>query len=399
MSAVDGNVRATGRGRRWLENGHPWLYANDVESEAAAPGALVRVEAPDGRVLGHGLFSGGSKIRVRLVSRGTHEPDETFWRERAARAVAHRRRHGFLAPRGACRLVAGDADGFPGWIVDRYADALVVQSGTLAADRRRDAWLALLEHELDCPITTVLDRSESAVRRFEGLPARTETLRGTPPEALEIEEPGLRYTVDLVGGHKTGHYLDQRDNRMLAAQSARDARVLDVFSYDGLFGVRAALAGARSVLCLDQSEAALERAKENAARNGVAHLVATERVDALRDLRERAKGAARYELLIVDPPAFAKNKNELAGAERGYRELNVRAFKLLEPGGLLVSASCSHAVKPELYLEWLARAASDAGRAVWLEAFAGASLDHPHLVTLPESAYLKCAFLRVAGAA
>ncbi|MCE9595270.1 MAG: class I SAM-dependent rRNA methyltransferase [Planctomycetes bacterium] len=397
MTTTIGRVRATGRGRRWLENGHPWLYANDVESEDAEPGSLVRVEAPDERVLGHGLFSAGSKIRVRLVSRGAGEPDGTFWAERAARAVAHRRRHGFLDPRAACRLIAGDADGFPGWVLDRYADALVVQSGTLAGDRLRDEWLALVERELGFPITTVIDRSESSLRRFENLGPRTEVVRGAPTNALEIVEDELRYTVDLVGGHKTGHYLDQRDNRKLAARHARDARVLDVFSYDGLFGIRAALAGARSVLCLDQSEAALERARENAARNGVADRVATERVDALRDLRERAKGDARFELVVVDPPAFARNKTELEGAERGYRELNLRALRLLEPAGVLVSASCSYAVLPALFVEWLARAASDAGREVWLEALAGASLDHPHLVTLPESAYLKCAFLRVGG--
>jgi 23S rRNA (cytosine1962-C5)-methyltransferase len=334
-----------------------------------------------------------------VLFRSAREPEANLWSERAARAIAHRRRHGFLAPRDACRLIASDADGFPGWIVDRYGDALVVQSGTQAGDRLRETWLAAVERELGLEIAFVLDRSESAVRRFEGLAARTETLRGTPPQSLEIEEPGLRYTVDLVGGHKTAHYLDQRENRMLAARSARDGRVLDVFSYDGLFGVRAALAGARSVLCLDQSEDALARARENAARNGVAERVATERVDALRDLRERAKAGASFELVIVDPPAFAKNKAELAGAERGYRELNVRALKLCASGGVVVSASCSYAVRPELWVDWLARAASDAGREVWLEALTGASLDHPHLVTLPESAYLKCAFLRVVGAA
>lgn len=399
MTTTMGKVRVTGRGRRWLEHGHPWLYANDVESEESEPGSLVRVEAPDARVLGHGLYSAGSKIRVRMVTRGSREPDAALWAERAARAVGRRRLHGFLEPRAACRLVAGDADGFPGWIVDRYADTLIVQSGTQAGDRLRDEWLALIERELGLPISFVLDRSESAVRRFEGLAARTEVLRGSPPASLEIEEEGLRYAVDVVGGHKTGHYLDQRDNRKLAARHALGARVLDVFSYDGLFGIRAALAGARSVLCLDQSEAALERARENAARNGVADRVATERVDALRDLRERSKTEQRYELVIVDPPAFAKNKSELEGAERGYRELNLRALRLTEPGGLLVSASCSYAVRPELYVEWLARAAGDAGRDAWLEALTGASLDHPHLVTLPESAYLKCAFLRVGGAA
>lgn len=399
MSLVGGRVRVTGRGRRWLERGHPWLYANDVESEESEPGALVRVEAPDARVLGHGLLSAGSKIRVRLVSRGPAEPDPGFWPARAGRAVAHRRRHGFLEPRGACRLISGDADGFPGWIVDRYADALIVQCGTQAADRLRDEWLASLERELELPVAVVVDRSESAVRRFEGLAPRTEVLRGSPPAALEIEEGDLRYAVDLLGGHKTGHYLDQRENRVLAARHARGARVLDVFSYDGLFGVRAALAGARSVLCLDQSESALERARANAARNGVSDRLATERVDALRDLRERARSGQGYELVILDPPAFAKNKAELEGAERGYRELNLRALKLLEPDGVLVSASCSYAVRPELWVEWLARAASDAGREVWLETLTGAALDHPHLLTLPESAYLKCAFLRVVGAA
>ncbi len=394
-----GRVRATGRGRRWLERGHPWLFANDVEVEEAEPGALVRVDAPDERAIGFGLYSQGSKIRVRMVTRSSEPPDAEFWRSRAKRAVDHRRGAGFLDPRGACRLIAGDADGFPGLVIDRYADALVLQSGTQGADRLRDEWLALVERELEFPIATVLDRSESSLRRFESLVARTELLRGEKSNALEVRDEELVYSVDLFGGHKTGHYLDQRDNRRAAAKRARNARVLDVFSYDGLFGVRAALGGARSVLCLDQSEAALARAAENAERNGVLERMRFEKVDALRDLRERVATGEHYELVILDPPAFARNKNELAGAERGYRELNLRGFKLLEPGGTLVSASCSYAVRPETWIDWLARAASDAGRVAWLEELRGAALDHPHLVTLPETEYLKCAFLRVGGAA
>jgi len=241
----------------------------------------------------------------------------------------------------------------------------------------------------------VLDRSDSAVRRLEGLEKRVELLRGEPPAELLIREDELVYEVDIQGGHKTGHYLDQRDNRRAAALKARDTDVLDAFSYDGLFGIRAAQAGARSVVCIDQSQAALDRALRNAQRNGVAHKLQFERADCMVALRGRAEQGQQFGLVIVDPPAFAKNRAELIGAARGYVELNRRALRLVSAGGFLVSASCSYNVRPELFLEWLGLAAQHAERDAFLEHYASAAPDHPHLLTLPESSYLKCAFVRV----
>ncbi|MFN0007426.1 MAG: class I SAM-dependent rRNA methyltransferase [Planctomycetota bacterium] len=392
-----GKVVLTGKGRRWIEGGHPWAFRDDVAEAEAEPGEIAAVLGPGGLHLGFGAFSSASRIAVRMVSREKEEPDRSFWKGRVERAVAARTRMGYVEADGACRLIAGDADGFPGLVVDRYADVLVIQSGTAAADRLREEVVALLDEALPFPIATVVDRSDSAVRKLEALEKRVEVLRGAVPEGVLVREGGLRYEVDVLGGHKTGHYLDQRENRARAAARAAGRDVLDAFCYDGLFGVRAAMAGARSVLCLDQSEAALERARRNAERNGVADRVRTRRANCMSELKALAREEARFGLVVVDPPAFAKSRREIAGAERGYVDVNRRAMELIEPGGTLVSASCSYNVRVPAFVGFLADAARESGRDAYLEELAGAAPDHPALLSLPESAYLKCAFLRVEG--
>lgn len=388
----------TGKGRRWIESGHPWAFADDLASSEAAPGDVVLVEGPDGRALGHGLFSQGSKIAVRMLTRSTERPERDFWRKRVERAIGARAKLGLLERGDACRLIAGDADGIPGVVIDRYADVVVVQSGTQAGDRLRDLLLELVRASLPWTARATVERSDAQVRKFEGLEKQVGVLAGELPAELVVTDGELAYEVDVLAGHKTGHYLDQRENRKRAAARAQGARVLDAFSYDGLFGVRCAIAGARRVLCVDQSAPALERARRNAERNGVAAQVATERGDCMDLLREKARAGERCELVIVDPPAFAKSRREVPGALRGYSELNRRALELVADGGSLVTASCSYNMKPEQFVELLGDAAARVRKPVWLDELCGASLDHPQLVTLPETAYLKCAFLRVGAA-
>jgi 23S rRNA (cytosine1962-C5)-methyltransferase len=391
-----GIVRLTQKGRRWMQGGHAWIYRDDLSQIDAQAGELVAVEDPQGAHLGWGSYSAASRISVRLVSREKPEPGPAFWRERVARTLEHRERLGLAQPEGAARLVAGDADGIPGLVIDRYAAVLVVQSGTLFADKIAAQILGFVRELANVPVTCVVERSDAGVRKLEALQPRTGVLEGALPELLLVREQGLVYEVDVLTGHKTGHYLDQRENRRHAAARARGRSVLDVFSYDGLFGVRAALGGAERVLCLDQSAAALERARRNAERNGVAQQFATERVDALDDLRARAGRNERWGLVIVDPPAFAKNRAQIEGAARGYIELNRRALELVEPLGHLVSASCSYNIRAWEFVDFLAQAAVAARRTAWLEELRGAAPDHPHLLTLPETHYLKCAFVRVA---
>jgi 23S rRNA (cytosine1962-C5)-methyltransferase len=393
---VGGRARLDGRGRRWVEGGHPWVWADQLREVEAEPGALVAVEAPDGRRLGWALYSSASKIALRLCSRSEREPDAGFWRRRVERAVAARGRMGLLDPAGAERLLAGDSDLVPGLVADRYAGVLVLQSGAQGSDRLVEELARELERALPFALEAVLERSDASVRRLEALEPRVRALRGAPPERVLVREDELAYEVDLVQGHKTGHYLDQRENRRRAARLAGGGRVLDLFCYDGLFGIRAALAGAREVLCVDQSEAAGERVRANAERNGVAGRVRFVRADAMRQAgRGEELGDEPFDLVVVDPPAFARNRRELEGAERGYVELNRRALARVAAPGRLVTASCSHAVRPERFVELLAEAARRARRDVWLEELAGAAPDHPALLALPESSYLKCAFLRV----
>lgn len=388
----------SGKGRRWLQKGHPWVYADDVADGLGQPGELLPVEDPNGEPMGWALFSASSRIALRMVTREATQPNRAFWAARVARAVAVRAKHDLLDPEGACRLIAGDADGLPGFIADRYRDVLVLQCSTQSADRMRDFLVELVQEAMPFPLTTVVDRSDVAVRRFEGLESRVEVVQGPEPAPQLVHEPdGLTFEVDVLQGHKTGAYLDQRDNRRRAAALAPGRRVLDAFAYDGLFGIRAALAGAEEVVCLEQNAAACERIRANAERNGVSDRVQIERVNCMQDLRRRAETDERYGVVVLDPPAFARNKKELEGAERGYVELNRRAALLLEPHGDLISASCSYAAKAEAFVRWIGVAARLAGREAWLESLHGAAPDHPYRIELPESQYLKCAFVRLDG--
>lgn len=389
-----GRMILSGKGRRWLLGGHPWIYADDVAGGEAEPGELVPVEGPNKEALGWGLFSSSSRIALRMVTRDAAQPNREFWLALVRRAVAVRDAAGLLDPLGACRLLAGDADGIPGLVLDRYGTVAVLQCGTQSADRMRDFVLSLVDEALPFALSAVVDRSDTSVRRLESLERRVEVVRGGLDGPVDVRDGDLVYEVDVLAGHKTGHYLDQADNRVEAARRAAGRRVLDAFSYDGLFGIRAALAGAEEVLCLEQNKLACERLARNAVRNGVADRVRVERANCMHELKARAERDERYGLVVLDPPAFARNRGELRGAERGYVELNRRGFALAEPGGAVVSASCSYAVRPEAFLEYLATAARLAGREAWLELFAGAGLDHPHRIALPETAYLKCAFLR-----
>ncbi|MEZ6013969.1 MAG: class I SAM-dependent rRNA methyltransferase [Planctomycetota bacterium] len=390
-----GKIIASGKGRRWLLGGHPWLYLDDVATGLGEPGELVPVDGPNQEPLGWGLFSTHSRIAVRMVTRSPEQPNREFWASRMRRAVERRRRSGLLDPESGSRLVSGDADGFPGLVIDRYAQTAVVQCGTQSADRMRDFILELLQEALPFELTTIVDRSDASVRKLEGLLPRFEVIKGALAGPVVVRDGTLSYTVDIVEGHKTGHYLDQAQNRKLAAALAVGGRVLDCFAYDGLFGLHAAAAGAEDVLCLEQNRAACERILENAQRNGLGGKVRVERVDCMKDLRARAERQERYELVVLDPPAFARSKKEVEGAERGYVELNRRGLELIPPGGYLVSASCSHNVRPADFMGFIASAARLAGRDVWLDALTKAGVDHPHLVTLPETDYLKCAFLSV----
>ena len=404
-------VRLTGRGRRRVLGGHPWVYRDDVADATGVPaGALVHVASPDRRSMGWALYSDASKIAVRMVTRSETQPNRAFWVAVIQRALAIRASAGMLQPAGAERLLAGDADSLPGLVIDRYRDRLVIQSGCQGSDAMRDFLLELLLAELEArglAITAILDRSDATVRRHEKLEPRVEWLRGSSrDQVVLIDEDGLAFEVDLLGGHKTGFYLDQRDNRKRAAALCRDyarhgfarvaePRVLDVFSYDGLFGLRCALAGAGQVLCLDQAQAAGERLAEHAARAGVAGQIAFERVDAMGDLGRRVSAGEAWDVVILDPPAFARSRREVEGAKRGYGELFRRGFQLTRQGGFVVAASCSFNMGYMDFNDILVKAARDAGVTATLLGIDGPSPDHPRRLDLPESDYLKCAFVRV----
>ena len=353
----------------------------------AAPGDLVQVTSERGRPVGHALFSDESEITIRMIEFGTAVPAPDFIERRLAAAMAYRESLGLDAT--AYRLVHGEADRLPSLVVDRYGDHLVVQTLSQGTDRRLPEITAALT-KLVRP-AGILARNDPRVRLLEGLEQKVEVLHGDVPPRLEVREGGIAYEVDPWKGQKTGLFLDQRENREAALRYA-GGRLLDAFSYNGGF----ALALARrcdSVLAVDISADAVARIRENAARNGIGNVEARE-MNVFDELRELERAGERFDTIVLDPPAFAKNKGAIRKAMSGYKEINLRALKLLKPGGFLVTCSCSYNVSEEMFLDVVSEAAADAPAAVSLVEKRAQGRDHPILINVPETYYLKCLILR-----
>lgn len=380
----------TNRGASRIRAGHPWIYRSDVADASGEPGDIMRVVDRRNSFLGWAFYNPRSEISLRIATREDEPVDETWFRTRMERALAYR--ESLEIDAGAYRLLHAEADGVPGLIVDRYGDYLVLQAGSAAVERRLE-WVTAALEDLLAPAGILL-RGDTAVRKREGLDAGVRVLSGDVPENVIVREGSIRYRAELWTGQKTGGFLDQRENHIAAGRDA-GSRVLDVFSYAGGFALHAAR-NADTVECVDASGAALEAARVNAALNGYENLTFT-RSNAFDLLRERSDAGERYNTVVLDPPAFAKTKRDLSGARRAYKEINLRAMKLLAPGGALVTCSCSYHLSRELMEETLRDAASDAGATMRIREWRGQALDHPEILTVPETHYLKCVVLERVG--
>jgi 23S rRNA (cytosine1962-C5)-methyltransferase len=379
-------VRVNSRGAtRWVR-GHPWIFRSDVLDTLPDPG-VVHVTDQRGRSLGQALHSPRSEIRLRFLEAGDRPVDAGWWMERIGAAL--QRRTGIDAT--AYRVVHGEGDALPSLIIDRYDRWVVMQLLSAGIETQREAILGAVEQLLQPE--GILLRNDVAVRRKEGLDERVQLARGDVPEMIEVREGRVRYLAAPWTGQKTGAFLDQRPARTRAgALTPEGGRALDCFSYHGSFALHLAQR-AGSVLALDSSAAALARGADNAARNGMTNIEWRE-ADAFEMLRAMERARERFEIIALDPPAFAKSRAAVPKALRGYREINLRAMRLLAPGGILVTASCSFHVDRSAFLQMLVMAAGDAGRRMILHETLGQGVDHPELLTVPETGYLKGAVLR-----
>ena len=384
MSAT---IHITPRGEERIRRGHPWIYRADVLRADAIAGDTVTVVGPRERTLGSALYSDRSQIALRMLARGGEPAGLDLWKGRLDRAVRFREHLGIAA--SACRLVHGEADLLPALIVDRYDRWLVVQALAQGVDRLLPEITQLLVERLQPE--GILARNDPRVRLLEGLEQTVAVLHGGIPDTIRVQENGVQFEVDLRRGQKTGLFLDQRENRAAAGGYA-EGRVLDCFSYHGGF----ALAVARravEVVALDSSADAVDRIRRNAALNGIANVTARE-VNVFDELRQLERSGERFDQIVLDPPAFAKNKAAVPKAIAGYKEINLRALRLLRPGGTLVTCSCSYNVNEALFLDIIHEAALDAHAPVTMLEKRMQARDHPVLVGVPETYYLKCVILR-----
>ncbi len=380
---------------RW----HPWVFSGAVERVDGNPvnGDIVDVQDARGNWLARGYFNHRSQIIVRLLTWDAKEEIGTdFWQRRLEQAIAKRQNLLVSPHTTACRLVHAESDGLPGLVVDRYGDTLVMQFLTLGVDRRRAELVSLLA-DLLTP-RTLYERSDVDVREKEGLPLQTGLLWGDElPARLEIIENGIHFWVDVRGGQKTGFYLDQRENRARVREFCAGAEVLDAYAYTGAFGVYAAVHGAARVTFVESSSPALALARENLALNGqdpTRHEFVEG--DVPRVLREYRAAGRRFDLIVLDPPKFAPSAQDVPRAARAYKDVNLLAFQLLRPGGILFSTSCSGAISSDLFQKILFGAALDARREVQIIGYLHQASDHPVVLTFPEGAYLKGFICRVA---
>ena len=379
-------VVISARGEERLRSGHPWIYRADVADVRAAAGDRVLVRGPRGRALGQALYSDRSQIAIRMLTYGEQAADEALIRARIEAALAFRETLAIDAT--AYRLVHGEADLLPSLIVDRYGDYLVVQTLSQGMDRLLPIVVAALV-DLVQP-RGILARNDPRARLLEGLEQRVEVLAGDVPESVTVSEGGIECDADLRRGQKTGLFLDQRENRAAASLYAR-GRVLDCFSYNGGFALRLART-AHQTIAIDISEEAIARVRTNAARNGVA--IDARVGNVFDDLRGFERLRERFDTIVLDPPAFAKNKAAIAKATTGYKEINLRALKLLNPGGTLVTCSCSYHVNEGAFAQIVYEASVDAQVHVTVVEKRMQGRDHPVLLGVPETYYLKCFILR-----
>jgi 23S rRNA (cytosine1962-C5)-methyltransferase len=384
-------VRITRRGAERIHGGHLWIYRADVEGAPAslAAGDVVALVDGRGRFLAKAFWSARSKIALRVVTRDEEPVDEAFFAARLAAAIDLRER-AFGAERFV-RLVHGEADLLPGLVVDRYGDAAVLQTLVPATDRRKALLADLVANALS--LRSVVERNDVRVRELEGLAQAKGMLRGDPPGPVEYREGEVRMRIDLLAGQKTGAFLDQRENHLRAGEYAR-GRCLDCFSYAGGFALQLARRAER-VTAVELQAGAVALLRENALLNRADNLEVVE-ANAFDYLRDRSEEEPAFDLVVLDPPAFAKSKDALPAARRGYKEVNLRALQILRPGGILVTSSCSYHLPEEALEALVLDAANDAGRRVQVLERRGAGRDHPVLLGVPETRYLKCLFLRVA---
>jgi 23S rRNA (cytosine1962-C5)-methyltransferase len=375
------------RGYR-VEAGHPWVYDNEIETITGevSPGEVAEVYNCKNRFVGRGVCNPKSHILVRLFTRDPGEAlDAALVRRRIVEAWAYRKKIGYTEN---ARVVFSEADFLPGLVVDKFGDVLVVQILSLAIETFRDEIVSALRDEIRP--RGIYERSDAAVRELEGLPLKKGVLMGDVPSEIVVTEPGgVKFLVDVENGQKTGFFLDQKENRLVIEPFVKDADVLDAFCYTGSFSLYAAKFGAKSVLGLDQSEAAVALARRNVESNDAARVCAFEAVNAFDALNAYVKEGRRFDTVLLDPPAFTKTKAKLDGALRGYKEVNLRALQILKPGGFLVTSSCSHFLTPELFAGVVFEAASDARRTVRQVLFQTQAKDHPVLWGVDESLYLK----------
>ncbi len=378
---------------RGSESRHLWLYAGHLGPMAGEPiaGDLIDVLTAGGRFYGRGLYNPASKIRVRLLTFRDEPIDETFWLGRIQQAVRLRKR--VVAQSNAYRLIYGEGDLLPGLIVDRYDQLLVMQTLSVGMDCRKELLADLLMKELN--VADIYLRNDAKSRQLEGLPIERGFLRGSGPTQVEIHEGAAKFLADVERGQKTGWFCDQRENRLASAKFAAGAEALEVFCHTGAFGIHAALAGAVSVESLDVSQDTLTIARRHAVMNQVENRCTYRQADAFEEMRHLVKAGRRYDLVILDPPAFARSKQAVPGALAGYKDINLLGFKLLKPDGFLVTCSCSHPVSEADFWNSIRLAARDAKHDIRLIEQRGQSADHPILAGMPETRYLKCFIVQV----
>lgn len=380
------------KGRRRIEGGHPWVFASDIihTDTGIDPGDVVDVFGEGDRFLGRGYYNPKSQISLRMLTRQDEPIDAAFIETRVKHAIDYRARLGVLH---ACRLINAESDFLPALIVDKFNDVLVMQTLSLGMEKLKpfvvDALMALPH------VKGIYERNDVSVRTLEGLEQNKGVLRGSFETHVVIEENGIKLAVDVENGQKTGYFLDQRENRAAIAPFVKGGRVLDCFCHIGSFSLHAARYGATDVTGVDISEEAVNRAGILARLNGFENrcrFVAANAFDHLRTLQAQKE---TYDAIILDPPAFAKNRDAVKGAARGYKDINLRAMKLLKPGGTLITCSCSHHMPLALFLEMMGAAALDASKTLRIIETRGQAKDHPHLLAAPETDYLKCVIAQV----